>query len=453
MARRTVDAVVCGAGIVGVATAYLLTRSGAGSVLVCDPRPPLSLTSDKSTECYRNFWPNAPMVALMNRSIDLMESVSAESGDTIGLNRRGYLYATADAARLAALAEAAATASAAGSGPLRVHSGSPGDPGYQPSHAHEWRDAPEGFDLFVDPSSLRSAFPALGETVAGALHVRRAGWVSAQQMGAHMLDRARDHGAVLVSRGVVAVEVVRGRVSGVRLSDGSSVACSAFVNAAGPLVGDVAAMLGEQLPVHSEVHLKVSARDVAGAMPRDAPLMIWADPQSVSWSEDERRHLEAEGREDLLGRLPEGCHGRPEGGADSPWMLALWEYEKVVREPAWPIPRDPLYAEVVLRGMTAMLPAMGAYRDRMPETAVDGGYYTKTPENRPLAGPTATEGSFVAGAVSGFGVMAACGVADLVAAHVTGRDLPDHAASFSLDRYDDPAYRAEIDALEDSGQI
>ena len=34
---------------------------------------PLSLTSDKSTECYRNWWPGPgdAMVRLMNRSIDL----------------------------------------------------------------------------------------------------------------------------------------------------------------------------------------------------------------------------------------------------------------------------------------------------------------------------------------------------------------------------------------------
>src|SRR5256886_11256899 len=39
-------------------------------------RSPLSLTSDKSTECYRNWWPGPgdDMVALMNRSIDLLRS-------------------------------------------------------------------------------------------------------------------------------------------------------------------------------------------------------------------------------------------------------------------------------------------------------------------------------------------------------------------------------------------
>jgi hypothetical protein len=36
---------------------------------------------------------------------------------------------------------------------------------------------------------------------------------------------------------------------------------------------------------------------------------------------------------------------------------------------------------------------------------------------------------------------------------MTGHDLPACAASFELDRYQDPDYRREIDAMTDSGQI
>jgi len=52
-----------------------------------DERPPLSLTSDKSTECYRNWWPGPgdDMVALMNRSIDLLEEEARESGNVFRL--------------------------------------------------------------------------------------------------------------------------------------------------------------------------------------------------------------------------------------------------------------------------------------------------------------------------------------------------------------------------------
>ena len=66
------EVVICGAGIAGLATAYHLTRRGVTDVVLVDERSPLSLTSDKSAECYRNWWPGPgnAMVAALNRSIE-----------------------------------------------------------------------------------------------------------------------------------------------------------------------------------------------------------------------------------------------------------------------------------------------------------------------------------------------------------------------------------------------
>ena len=92
MAGTTADVVICGAGIAGVAAAYhLAVRRGITDVVLVDERPPLSLTSDKSTECYRNWWPGPgdSMVAVMNRSIDLLEELARESGNVFRLNRSG----------------------------------------------------------------------------------------------------------------------------------------------------------------------------------------------------------------------------------------------------------------------------------------------------------------------------------------------------------------------------
>ena len=71
--NKTFDAIICGAGITGVSAAHFLNRAGMKNILILDERPPLSFTSDRSTECYRNWWPNPDMLALMNHSIDLME--------------------------------------------------------------------------------------------------------------------------------------------------------------------------------------------------------------------------------------------------------------------------------------------------------------------------------------------------------------------------------------------
>ncbi len=100
-----------------------------------------------------------------------------------------------------------------------------------------------------------------------------------------------------------------------------------------------------------------------------------------------------------------------------------------------------------------MIPGLAAYVERMPRPHIDGGYYTKTRENRPLAGPLEIEGAFVHGALSGFGLMASSATAELVAAHITGGTLPDYAGAFHPGRYDDPEYLEKIERWVDSTQL
>jgi glycine/D-amino acid oxidase-like deaminating enzyme len=121
---QTAEVVICGAGIAGVAAAYFLSKAGIKNLRLIDERPPLSFTSDRSTECYRNWWPDGEMLALMNRSIDLLERLAEESGNVFRMNRRGYLYLTADEGSITSLETASQRISDQGAGPLRVHSSS-----------------------------------------------------------------------------------------------------------------------------------------------------------------------------------------------------------------------------------------------------------------------------------------------------------------------------------------
>jgi glycine/D-amino acid oxidase-like deaminating enzyme len=102
LSPKSVDVVICGAGIAGIAAAYYLAaRHGIGDVLLVEERSPLMMTSDKSTEAYRNWWPGPgdAMVRFMNRSIDLLEELADLSGNAFHLNRRGYAFLTADPAK------------------------------------------------------------------------------------------------------------------------------------------------------------------------------------------------------------------------------------------------------------------------------------------------------------------------------------------------------------------
>ena len=148
-------------------------------------------------------------------------------------------------------------------------------------------------------------------------------------------------------------------------------------------------------------------------------MFIWADQQRLDWSDEERSALEEMGRTDVTGDMPIYCHGRPEGGEESPYFVGLWEYHRDIMEPVWPFPIDELYPEVVMKGLTTMIPGLEPYLDGLPEHFVDGGYYTKTKENRPLVGPTGPDGLHVVCGFSGFGVMVASGAGDLAARHIT----------------------------------
>lgn len=442
------NVVICGAGIAGIAAAYHLTvKQGVRQVLLVDERPPLTLTSDKSTECYRNWWPGPgdTMVRFMNRSIDLLEELADASGNYFHLNRRGYAFLTADPARAQELAANAHAISALGAGPLRIHDGRTAAHAYQPAPAHGYHGQPDGADLLLDPALIRQHFPFVPADTLAVLHARRCGWLSAQQLGAYLLAQAQAHGAQLIKGRVTGVDGVNGRVQTIHVAqEGGSrkIAADAYVLAAGPLLRQAGQMLGLDLPVFNELHGKIAFEDTLGVVPRHLPLMIWSDPVTLPWRDDERALLdESEETRWLLQPFPAGAHFRPEGGAGAHTLLLLWTYHVEPQEPVWPPHFAPEYGEVVLRGLTRMVPGLMAYLERLVRPVVDGGYYCKTQENRPLIGPLPVQGAYVIGALSGYGIMAAMAAGELLAAHVTGAPLPDYAPAFLLSRYEDPAYQ------------
>lgn len=94
-----------------------------------------------------------------------------------------------------------------------------------------------------------------------------------------------------------------------------------------------------------------------------------------------------------------------------------------------------------------MRPALGIEADQTRNqrlAPLRGGYYTMTEENWPLIGPMRTPGAFIAGALSGFGSMAACATGRLRAAWLNGSPLPDCARALSSERCTDAALMAAM---------
>jgi sarcosine oxidase, subunit beta len=448
MKKNSADVVICGAGIAGISAAYHLTvRQGIHDVLLVDERPPLTLTSDKSTEAYRNWWPGPgdTMVRFMNRSIDLLERAAEESGNVFRMNRRGYVFLTADPAQSSLMEASAEEISRLGAGPLRRHQADAGDAPY-PSRIAEGFDLQvAGADLVTDRARIRRQYPYISRKAVAMLHVRRCGWLSAQQLGMYLLEQAQAHGARFLLGRVGGVTVGNHAIETVHVQtekEAVEVSTRHFVIAAGPLLKELGHMIGVDIPVFNELHGKVAFKDVLGVVSRDAPLMIWTDPVTLPWSEEERKDLDThEETRWLLDTFPGGVHFRPEGGPDSRTLLAIWTYHLEEREPVWPPHFPPEYGEVVLRGLSVMLPGLSATFEKIGRPYVDGGYYCKTAENRPLIGPLPVQGAFVIGALSGFGIMGSMAAGELLSLHVMGNELPDYAPALLLSRYDDPHYR------------
>ena len=455
MEKRRYDAVVCGAGIAGIAAAYALSEAGLKRIALVDPGPPLGLTSDKSTECYRNWWPGPgdAMVALMNRSIDLMEGHALRSGNRFHMNRRGYVYATARPDMVQVFENQALEAAALGAG---GHRRITSQTAYRPAEPQGFGGNLDGADLLLDAAAIRDHFGYLNPGTIAVLHARRCGSLSAQQLGMLLLETARANGVEFIAAEFAGAETAGGSISGVQLRAGEeefTVGTDALVLATGPYVKSTAEKLGLTLPVVVEKHIKISLADPLGVVPRSAPLIIWCDPIELPWSADEREALaQAEATRHLLAGFPAGVHGRPVGAGNQ--VLMYWSYDcRSDEQPAFPLTWDPSLPEITLRGMSVLVPGLAAYLDPMPKPFVDGGYYTKTPDNRPLIGPLTVPGAYICSAFSGFGIMASCAAGELLANHVTGARLPAYAAAFSPSRYDDPAYRRLLETWDFSGQL
>ena len=73
---------VVGAGIAGIATAYYLAVKHARKrILLIDKLQPMSLTTSKSGENFRDYWPQACMAEFTTHSLDLMQDLIDTHGD------------------------------------------------------------------------------------------------------------------------------------------------------------------------------------------------------------------------------------------------------------------------------------------------------------------------------------------------------------------------------------
>ena len=429
------DVAVVGAGIAGLACAYYLSVRDPGcKIVIIDPLAPMSLTSAASGENYRNWWPHPVMTAFTDFSIGLMEGIARETGNRIHMTRRGYALATRVAQPDDLLGQLQQGYGPQGTGLIRNHAkGSAA--AYQSAASSRWEDAPDGVDVIQDPDLIRREFPGFDPEIRTILHIRRAGDISGQQLGSVMLERVRACGGRLITARLAGIERTGGFV--LELDGAERVQADIVVNAAGPQVARVAAMLGEAVAVRNVYQQKIAFEDEAGVVARQMPFSIDLDGQLLDWTAEERALLRGDPTTAwLAGPMPGGIHCRPDGGEHGNWVKLGWAYNREPSNPCADRPADPDFPDIVLRAASRLTPGLKRYYGRLPRRRSHyGGYYTMTEENWPLIGPMRAEGAFIAGALSGYGTMAACGAGALCAAWALGGEVPDFARPLSPQRY------------------
>ena len=155
MTSHEAEIAIVGAGIVGLAAAYYLSAAGRKRIVIVDQGQPMALTSAKSGENYRNWWPHRVMTELTDHSIGLMEAMARETGNRFPMTRRGYALATRRARPEDLIRELDVGYGADAARLVRTHEGATSAT-YRPPVSAAWEDAPDGVDVLLNQDLIAS---------------------------------------------------------------------------------------------------------------------------------------------------------------------------------------------------------------------------------------------------------------------------------------------------------
>lgn len=367
----TADAVVVGGGIVGVATAFWLSRAGLDTVLV-EMRDGLStLTTPNSIECFRAQFTEPAMAELALPSIAIFENLAEVigiPGYDVSLRHQGYLFVTDDPATV---------------------------PDMKAS-VEQHRRVGVTDSEFLEHDELLRRFPYLSDRAVAATFRQNDGWLSSHEAtqgfakgsSARFLLQTRATGIGLDGQGVCGVETDRGAIS-----------TRTVVNAAGPFAGVVCRMAGVDLPLEPVRRQKafISPRP---QIPQDAPLTIDV-VQDVYW--------------------------RPEtGGAYIAWV----DPDEPAGEPREDLPLDWDYPAIVLDKLVRLNPFWDEIAATLKgeEIHPSAGQYVYTPDDQPLIGPVPEVPGFYVNCGYWAGVMLSPEAGRRIARLVTGEMKPEENA-------------------------
>jgi sarcosine oxidase subunit beta len=351
----TADVVVIGAGISGVSTAFFCSRLGLKTVVVEKRDGVGTLTTSRSTECFRTQFESQADVSLVLGSIEMFQHFPDVVGlpdVDIGLRPQGYLYATKNAQE----AER-----------------------YRTMVAGQHKLGLTDIELLTG-DEVRRRFPWVSPEVIAARYRAGDGWLSVHELVQGFVKGS--DALFLLQTPVLGLQHDASGMSAVLTSRGP-IATRTVVVACGPFSGRVANLAGVSLPVTPIRRHRLAVLQCP-QVPRLAPFTM-DDDAGVYW--------------------------RPEGAG----ALIGKAFEEEPEEPVENVPVDWTFPAMVLDPESpwkagGLSPFWDEAREALHKANLhlDAGQYTYTPDHVPLIGPCAqVPGLYANTGYSGHGIM--CG--------------------------------------------
>ncbi len=358
---ETAEVVIAGGGVMGCSLAYHLAQRGV-DVLLLERGQLGSGSTARNAGGVRQQFSTEVNVRIQMRSVRMLERFEAEVGVPADFHQVGYLILLTGAEQAAQFR-----------GLLEM-----------------WHRLGLTEARWLDPDGARELVPALTvEDVLGATFCPTDGIASPDAVTMGYAGAARRLGARLREGAeVIGIDLVAGRIAGVRTSVGA-VATPVLFNCAGPWAGAVGRLAGLDIPVQPyRRHIWVT--DHVPEVPRRSPM-------TVDFATTFYFHPEGDG-------LLFGMSDRED-------------------PPTFSTETNPAFMERVIETALHRLPAL----ERAGIRAAWAGLYEVTPDHQAILGPVAEVGGFwCACGFSGHGFMQAPAAGDLLAQlFVEGRSEVD----------------------------
>jgi sarcosine oxidase subunit beta len=366
---QTADAVVIGGGIIGVATAFWLSRAGLSTTLV-EMRDGLStLTTTASIESFRAQFTEPAMAALARESIEVWENFAAVTGlegYAIDLHHGGYLFLTTAEEMVATVK----------------------------TTVQAYHDVGVTDSEYLAGDEVLSRWPWLNPQIKAGAFRARDGWFSAHEVtqgfaraadNARFYLRTRATGIETDAQGVCAVLTERGRIN-----------TRVVVNAAGPFAITVGRWVGLELPIYQMRRQRVFVAPHP-RIPGEAPLIMDVDNDSY-WRPETGGAL-------LGWHDPEEQKSDPMENPQGDWDFPAFTLEMCARlSPFWREVVDDLKQE---------------------DLSVYAGQYVHSPDDQPLIGPVKAIPGFYLNCAYWPGVMLSAAAGRWTCDLITGKMKPE----------------------------